>query len=333
MKKQLKISIQLGLVFLISLLISSTTWAANKHAQPLDGIAAVVNDSIITQSELNQAIDIVKKQLIATNVTLPPDNVLHKQVLDQLINKKLQLALAKQMGINVSNADVDKTISQLAQSNNLPVTELYKKINAEGMSTSDYRKTITDEVTIQQVQQQALGPKITISPEEVNSFLHSKDYQAFSTQEYHLEDILITLPEAPSPQQIMAAKKRAADLLTKIRAGTESFSTAAASESGDKNAMQGGDLGWRKLAEVPTAFSGELVHMKPNDLMGPIQTANGFHILRLSGVRAVGKQLTEEERHTQVQQLLFQRKLEEAMQTWITKLRAEAFINTSPTEA
>lgn len=321
-----KTCLQLG-VMLAGLTIAS--FAVAKNDLSIDRIVAVVNDTIITQSELNQAIDNVKKQLQASNVTLPAADVLRNQVLDQMINKKLQLAIAEQTNIHVTDDDVDKTIAMLAKNNNMPVSELYNKINAEGIKTPDYRKEIREELTLQKVQQQAVGAKLNISPQEVTDFMNSKDYKAFSSEEYRLEDILITLPESPSPQQIAGARKKAEALLAKINNGLP-FSEAAVAESGEENALQGGDLGWRKLAEIPSAFADRIIHMKANEIMGPVQTPNGFHILRLSGIRSAGKQPTAGEKRLQVQELIFQRKLAENLQSWITKLRSEAFINTHP---
>lgn len=316
-------------LLLILVFSHQPVFAAGKNKQALDGIAAVVNDTIITHTELNQAMETTKKQLQASNVTLPANDTIKKQVLEQMINKKLQLALADQMNVKVEDTEVDKTIEMLAKNNNVSVDELYKKVNEEGVTTAAYRKEIHDELTMQHVQQQAVGSKITITPQEVEKFIQSKEYKAFANEEYHLEDILITLPEAPSPQQVAVARKHAEELLVKIHNGL-SFSSAAVAESGDKNALQGGDLGWRKLGEIPSAFASQIIHLKAKDIIGPVQTPNGFHILRLSEVRSVGKQPTEDEKRAQVQQLIFQRKLAEGLQSWITKLRSEAFINTKP---
>lgn len=152
---------------------------------------------------------------------------------------------------------------------------------------------------------------------------------SFSTKEYHLEDILITLPDTPSSQDVATAKKRADELLAKIKHGLN-FSEAAAAESGETNALQGGDLGWRKLPEIPSAFANQLVNMKANEILGPVQTANGFHIVRLAAIRNVDKQPNAAEQRTQVEQLIFQRKFEEGLQSWITRLHSEAFINMHP---
>ncbi|MHB1948944.1 MAG: SurA N-terminal domain-containing protein [Gammaproteobacteria bacterium] len=327
MLKQIKYSIPFALAILIS--FGTNCVFAAKSAESLDRIVAVVNDTVITQSELSESMQTIKKQLQSSNVSLPPQTAFRKQVLEQLINKKLQMQLAEQMGVNITDTDVDKAIAMIAENNKLPIKELYEKVAESGMNLKDYRKQIHDELLLQQVQQQAVASKINITPQEVNDYMHSKAWQAYNTKEYHLEDILIALPETPTPQEVAAAKKRAETLIAKIKSGLD-FKEAAVAESGETNALQGGDLGWRKLPEIPSAFATGLVNLQVHDLLGPIQTPNGYHILRLEGVRSLSEHTTLAQQRDQVQRLIFQRKFEDGLQSWTTKIRSEAFINTNP---
>lgn len=315
-------------LLVVYLSLSSLVCAAPK-AEPLDRIVAVINDAVITQTELSDTIDLIKKQMVASNVPVPSKDALRKQVLDQLVNKKLQLQLADHMGLSISDKDVDTAIHTIADNNKIAVSDLYDKIKEQGMNLSDYRKEIHDQIIIQQVQQQSVASRINITQQEVDTFLRSKMWQAFNSKEYHLEDILITLPENPSPQDITNAKNRADSLLTKIRGGM-SFSEVAAAESGESNALQGGDLGWRKLPEIPGIFANELIHMKSGELLGPVQTPNGYHIVKLEGIRTVASNLNTIQKNQQVRELIFQRKLEEGLQAWLSKIRSEAFINVNP---
>jgi peptidyl-prolyl cis-trans isomerase SurA len=325
--------LQIFLTVWCGLFIHSATLAAAKTKTTgiaLDKIVVVLNTSVITQSELNEAMAKVKNQLASTHTPSPEADVLRKQVLDQLINRKLQLELAEQANIKTDDADIDRAVNSIASRNHITTDELYNSVSNQGLSRADYRKELHDEITIQKVQQQAVASKIMISPQEVDDFMRSAAWLAHNTKEYHLEDILITLPENPSTQDIANAKKRADALLAKIRQGT-SFRSAAVSESGDSNALQGGDLGWRKLPEIPSAFATPLLQAKGGDIIGPIQTANGFHIVHVADIRKTTDiKLTAATQHQQVQELLFQRKFEEALQKWITKIRSEAFINTHP---
>jgi len=328
-------------ILFCSLLINSIIPAAAKtnmaninntktNSVSLDKIVVVLNNSVITQTELDNAITKAKNQIAASHTPFPTPDILRKQVLDQLINRKLQLDMAEQSNIHVSETDLDKAVSTIASRNHITTDELYTALSNQGMNRTQYRKELQDEITIQKVQQEAVASKITISPQEVDDFMRSAIWLAHNTKEYHLEDILITLPENPSTQDITDAKKRADELLIKIHQGTP-FREAAISESGDSKALQGGDLGWRKLAEIPSAFANPLLQANSNDIIGPIQTANGFHIVHVADIRkSTAIKTSAATQHQEVQQLLFQRKLVEALQSWITKIRSEAFINTHP---
>lgn len=307
------------------LMNSSASSITKKNEQSLDRIVAVVNKTVITQSEFDEAMDRIKKQLVATHTPIPPGTVLRKQVLDQLINRKLQLDVAEQVGIQVTAADVTKAINTVAQKNRITVTQLYATVAQQGLNKQEYRKEIQDEIAISRVAQQMMGSKIAISPQEVEDFMRSAAWLSYNSKEYHLEDILIALPETPTAQDMAKAKARAEAVLAKLHQGV-SFREAAVTESNDSKALQGGDLGWRKLPEIPSAFASRLVAMKTNAIAGPIQTPNGFHIIRVAGIRSVGMQGSQQEQRKQVQELLYQRKYEEALQAWITKLRSESFI-------
>ena len=179
MTKNIKLFIQLGILILFGSILSNFALAA-KSMESLDRIIAIVNDTVVTQSELDQAIGTIKKQMQAANMPIPPRDVMHKQVLEQLINKKLQLQLAEQMNIHLTDVDLDKAIGTIAKNNNMPVGELYQKVASQGINTKEYRKEIRDELTMQQIQQQMVGAKITITPEEVSDFMHSKSWLALA---------------------------------------------------------------------------------------------------------------------------------------------------------
>lgn len=315
---------QLLKLFIMSSMLVSIVCFAKNNEQSLDQIVAVINDDVVTRTELTHAMSLAKMQMSQEHVTLPADKILQKQVLDQLINKKLQLQIAKQVGINITEMDLDKAIESVAKQNNLSVTELYQRLNSEGMSTTDYRDEIRDQMAIHRLQQQEVVSKINISPQEVDSFMHSQIWRSNEAKEYHIEDILIPLADAPSSDDIAAARKKAETVIAKLRQG-QNFQSIAQSESSNSNALQGGDLGWRKLPEIPSAFADQVSHMQAKEIGGPIQAPNGFHIIRLEGVRALEAKQTAPDRK-QIENLLLQRKFEEAVQNWVSRLRSQAFI-------
>ncbi len=323
MKKALLMSILL----LCSSMIPFSAMA-KESGQNLDQIVAVVNDDVVTTSELNHAMKVAKMQMSQQHLSAPAESAMRKQVLDQLVNKKLQMQIAKQVGINVTDMELDQAIQKVADVNHMSIQDLYRRLTAEGMAVDDYKDELHDQLTIQKLQQQEVINRITISPEEVNSFMRSKMWQSNSSNEYHLQDILIPLSDSPTSNEITAAKKHAEDVVTRLNKG-QSFEAVAASESSDSNALKGGDLGWRKLPEIPSAFAEQVAHMSAKEIAGPIQTSNGFHIIRLAALRAVASSEGAPSK-AQIENLLLQQKFEQAIASWVSKLRSQAFINMNP---
>lgn len=308
------------LIALLSIFFCMASYATATE-EKLDNIVALVNDDVITKSELNHALSMMKMEFSRNH--LPSSaNDLPNQVLDQLINRKLQLLFASQMGLKTTDNELDNAIERVAKLNNVPVATLYKRINQMGMSITDYRQEMRDQLTMQKLQQQEVLSRITLSKQEVDSFLSSKMWQNNGAKEYKIDDILIPLSEEPSTTEITAAKKRAQGIITKLKAG-QSIREIQQAESSDKGALQHTNLGWRSLAEMPSAFAEQVAHMQKKEVAGPIKTANGLHIIHLAAERA-DKQAPPDKK--QIEELLLQRKFEEAVQTWMSKLRTQSFV-------
>jgi peptidyl-prolyl cis-trans isomerase SurA len=317
---------------IISILVLSMSCIAafaKPAPQSLDQIVAIVNDDVVTKSELNRAMDTVKMTMSQQNMATPDSKVMQKQVLTQLINKKLQLQIARQAGIEATDEELDKAIDNIAKQNNVTVSALYEQLDKEGMAKKEYRNELRDQITMQKLQQQEVNGKVSVSQDEISSFIHSHAWQANAEKEYHLEDILIPVSDTPSSEEVVAAKKRADLAMNRLNKG-ESFAVVSQSESGSKNALQGGDLGWRKLPEIPSAFADQVTRMKVQQVAGPIQTPNGFHIIRLADMRADATPKAAPNRK-QIQDQLMQQKYEVIVQNWVSKLRNQAFIVTNPT--
>ncbi len=327
--------LRLGSIIFCAMLFCGQTVFAKSHGQSLDSIIAIVNDTVITQSDLDKTIAGIKSQLMATNAPIPAQDVLRKQVLEQIINRKLQLQAAEQAGVRIKDEQMDKAISNIAAGNKMSVADLYQRVVAQGMTKEDYRKEIREEMTLQQIAQQEAGAKISITPEEVKSFLRAKSWQKDSSapavKEYRIEDLIVLLPETASADQIAAAKKQADDLVTKAQQGT-SYSAIASAEAANKS-VEESDLGWRKLSEIPSAFATKVDAMKKGNIIGPIQTANGFHIIHLVDKRestASAANNAGAPTESEAQQMLYQRKMDAAVKKWVARLRNQAVINMHP---
>ena len=253
-------------------------------ASPLDEIAAVVNDGIITKSELLEEVETVIAQMQQNNET-PQKTLLEKQVLEHLITKKIQLQTAKISGIQVDDAQLEKTIKKMAAGNGMDVPAFQKAVvNASGMDFKNYREKLREQVTISQLRERDLLPNIQISEQEVTQFLNSPNGFGNMRTEYHLAHILIGLPASPSPEEVEAANKKVNELFAKLEKG-EDFTQVALHHSQGEQALQGGDLGWRKAAEIPTLFEKVAPTLKEQEITSPIRSDSGFHIVKLLGKR------------------------------------------------
>lgn len=313
---------------LIAILLCAALSCASTYATSgvqLDNIVAVVNDDVVTQTELDHALFVMKAQIAQTRTTTPAKDSLKKQALNQLVNKKLQLQLAKQAGIAVEDTEIDTIVNRVASQNNLSVTALYERINQEGMSTSSYRNDLREQLTIQRLQQQAVGGRVAVTPEEINNFMTSHIAPQRNVEKaYHLEDLLVPVADDANATDIAAAKKVAEGLAAKLKQG-ETFKTVAEKEKTNK--VEPNDLGWLKIEEVPSAFTDQVVSMQANDVASPIQTGNGFHVLHLAEVRAVdGGNSSGAPDRKQVEQIIMQQKFEQHVQNWVSKMRGQAFI-------
>ena len=309
------------LALLCCSLIMSFAQAAN--LEPLDKIAAVVNDDVITQSELTLAIHNTRAELSQEHAPLPSKTELRKQVLNQLINKKLQLQMAKQMNLSTSNQEVDKAIARIAEQNHITTQALYHRVTLEGLKIADYRHNIQDQITLQKLQQHEVVGQINVTQQEISQLVRAPIWQNNGPKEYDIKDILLPLADNPSQDQINSARTAALDILKGLQAGKSLDKLAAQYHIKVENT----DLGWRKLDEIPSIFANTVLHMPNRSIAGPVQAANGFHIIALAGTRVTNDHeiapTTE-----QARQILLQRKFEEAVQNWVSKLRGQAFILT-----
>lgn len=271
-------------IIAVSSIAGTASAATTNQAMTLDSVVAVVNTDVITQSELNAAIKLAQNELQQTNTPQPSDQQLKMQVLNQLIDHKIELQTASRMGITVSEDQLDQAISNIAAKNKLTVAQLRDALAQQGINFSGYRKQIKEQMIIQQLMQRAVASSINISPQDVKNAQNSPYVLAQKHDAYHVDDILISLPDEPSSAQVQAAYTKAQSIVVQLQKGAN-FKTLAAANSDGTEAMKGGDLGWRSLEELPTVFAAKVVDMNPGDVAGPIRTGNGVHVIKLEGVK------------------------------------------------
>jgi len=268
----------LAATLLAAALLFGTGAHAQQPVQQLDRIAAVVNEDVILQSELDRAVGNVLGQYANRQDQLPPRDILERQVLERLILVRLQTERASESGVRVGDEEVDAAISNIAQQNKLTPDQMRQQLAKDGMSYDDFRTSIHDELLTQRLRQSFARSRISVSEAEVDNALASK-----SNEQFHLAHILIALPDGATPDQIATGQKKIEGVKALIDKGEMEFAAAAVRYSDSPNALEGGDLGWRSLDEIPSSFAGTIRTMQDGQVIGPIRGSSGFQLLQLIG--------------------------------------------------
>jgi len=278
----------LGLFLLLLPSIMAAAPAPPEATGEIDRILVIVNDDVITETELANRLAETKKQLALEKIKTPPDDILRKQLLDRMVLERLQLQLAVQTGIRVGESEVDQAIETIARRNNLSVENFRKAMAKSGMDVAAYRAQTRDQLTIQQLLEREINNRVNVTDSEVSHFLENPQSRADMDVTYNLSHILIGIPESASPEAIQAAKKRAEDILRQLKAGAD-FEQIAVSYSQGADALKGGGLGWKKPGELPELFLGALKSLSPGDISETLRSPNGFHILKLNDKRGAAQ--------------------------------------------
>ncbi|GGY80753.1 chaperone SurA [Cellvibrio zantedeschiae] len=259
----------------------------------LDRVVAIVDEDVVLESELNDRLQAVLSRLKGQYSQLPEEDVLRKQVLEQLIVERIELGLAKRYEIKVEEDEVDQAIDRIREKNKMTKEELAVDLRRQGLSLAGLRTQIRNELTINHLQQGVVSSRIKVSPQEIDNFLASSDGKFATSPDYHIGHILIAVPGSADADTIAAAEKKAKDIHQKLQAGAD-FAQMAIANSNDQAALQGGDIGWRKLAQLPELFGNQLAGLKTGDVTAPFRSGAGFHILKNIEQRGGGQQLIEQ---------------------------------------
>ena len=263
---------------------------SNSGQQPIDRIVAVVEDEVILQSELNDAVAAIQQQYANQPGQLPPIDVLRRQVLDRLVLMKLQLQRADDQGIRVSDADVDQAAQAVAAQNKMSPDQLRAAVEQSGMSFAAYRQQLHDQLVVQKLHENVVRSSVSVTESEINNLLNSPNYKA---GEVHLAHIQISIPGGATAADIQATQTKAEQALAAVKGGMP-FKAAAIRFSDAPDALDGGDLGWRRVDEIPPAFVDTISSLKPGDISGILHGPTGFHIIQLVDQRAQSKQMVTE---------------------------------------
>ncbi|VAW62586.1 Periplasmic chaperone and peptidyl-prolyl cis-trans isomerase of outer membrane proteins SurA [hydrothermal vent metagenome] len=265
------------LLALLSLIFSSNISAIEE----IDSVAIVVNDNIISTQEIKHRLNEIKRQIQLQNKALPPENLLRKQVIERMIIDNIQMQLAKSQGIRVDDLSLNKALEGIAKNNRTTLNKMRKILQSKGISFENFREQTRKDLTIRQLQQRIIYSRVKVSQQEINIFLEQQKQSGESANDkYHLEHILIATPEAASPEEVAKAQFKAELVTTELDDG-KAFNDMALKYSNGRNALKGGDLGWRTAAELPSLFLNAARSLKVGKHTKPLRSAGGFHILKL----------------------------------------------------
>ena len=277
------------------------------------------------ESEVQALISDVKRNAQANNQSLPSDRALRTQAIERLIIKSLQLQMAERMGIQISDPQLEQTISNIAANQNVTLETLRRQLEIEGIAYEDYREDIREEVIMGEVRRANVRRRVYITEQEINTLLELMEQQGAEQAEYNLGHILIGLPSDPTDEDIAAARDRADKVISLLESGSDFKKIAIASSSGNE-ALEGGEMGWLNINAMPTLFAEAIQGKEKDALVGPIRSGAGFHILKVIDTRGIEKVTVEEvnSRHILIKPsiILSEDKAKEMLATFRTQLES-----------
>nr|WP_254621605.1 peptidylprolyl isomerase [Stutzerimonas stutzeri] len=267
--------------------------SASAEVRPLDRIVAIVDNDVIMQSQLDQRLREVEQTIEKRGAEMPPRDVMQQQVLERLITENLQLQIGERSGIRISDEELNQAMGTIAQRNNMSLDQFRAALERDGLSLDTAREQIRREMVISRVRQRRIAERIQVSKQEVENFLASDLGKMQLSEEYRLANILIPVPESADSAAIQAAEKIARDTYEQLQNGAD-FAKLAVSRSASENALEGGDMGWRKAAQLPPPFDSEVSTMNVGDFTQPVRTPPGFILLKVLDKRGGDNQVREE---------------------------------------
>lgn len=286
----------IGSLLLPMMLGLSAPTSAEEKVVAIDRIIAVVDNDVITRSELDDRIHLITQQLEKQGTPLPPPEALEKQLLERMISDRLQLAYAAQTGLRVDDSQLDKTIERIAEQNKLSLSDFRSALEAEGMNFKKFREDIRREIIIARLREREVDNRVTVSEAEVDNLLTTQQARGASDDELDISHILIRTPEQATPEELQKLRAKAEDVLKKLQGGAD-FGQISAGFSDAQNALEGGKIGWKKLSELPDLFQEPLKTLKAGEISPILRSANGFHILKVNERRGIAAPMVVEQTH------------------------------------
>ncbi|EAY7198881.1 peptidylprolyl isomerase SurA [Salmonella enterica] len=274
-------------------MIANTSFAA---PQVVDKVAAVVNNGVVLESDVDGLMQSVKLNAGQAGQQLPDDATLRHQILERLIMDQIILQMGQKMGVKITDEQLDQAIANIAKQNNMTMDQMRSRLAYDGLNYSTYRNQIRKEMIISEVRNNEVRRRITVLPQEVDALAKQIGTQNDASTELNLSHILIALPENPTPEQVNDAQRQAESIVEEARNGAD-FGKLAITYSADQQALKGGQMGWGRIQELPGIFAQALSTAKKGDIVGPIRSGVGFHILKVNDLRGQSQSISVTEVH------------------------------------
>ncbi|MEO1246169.1 MAG: peptidylprolyl isomerase [Pseudomonadota bacterium] len=263
----------------------------------LDGVAAIVNESVVMRTQLRDETTNIIRQAESNGIPLPPADVLREQVLERLIVKEIQLQRAERIGLEVSDQMLNTVITNIAQENGVTLADMPALLAEDGINYQEFRAGLREEVTLEQLRRIDVGQRIRVTRRELEQCIADLETNVVGNSEYNLSHILISIPDGATAAQIEASREDAQAVYDQIMAGAD-FREMAIRHSESGTALEGGSLGWRPGDQVPSIFTDALAPMRMGDVSEPFRTRGAFHIIKVDNMRSAVEQSTIDQVHT-----------------------------------
>ncbi|EHB1026029.1 peptidylprolyl isomerase SurA [Salmonella enterica] len=274
-------------------MIANTSFAA---PQVVDKVAAVVNNGVVLESDVDGLMQSVKLNAGQAGQQLPDDATLRHQILERLIMDQIILQMGQKMGVKITDEQLDQAIANIAKQNNMTMDQMRSRLAYDGLNYSTYRNQIRKEMIISEVRNNEVRRRITVLPQEVDALAKQIGTQNDASTELNLSHILIALPENPTSEQVNDAQRQAESIVEEARNGAD-FGKLAITYSADQQALKGGQMDWGRIQELPGIFAQALSTAKKGDIVGPIRSGVGFHILKVNDLRGQSQSISVTEVH------------------------------------
>lgn len=280
----MKATLRHGVQALLVLLAVLAPLSAQAERKLLDQVVAIVDESVILQTELEARISTITSRLSAQGTALPPRQVLEERVLDQLITESIQMQMADRAGMRISDNELNETMANIAERNGMSLAQFENQLAAEGVSYNQAREQIRKEMLTSRVQQRQVGNRVRVTDREVENYLESLEARGGNNAEYRLAYIFVSVDDPSDEAEVAAAREKAGRLRNEIASGRD-FREVAVAESDASNALEGGDMGWRAEGQLPSLVAPVVPELPVGEPSEVLENNSGFHLVMVMDKR------------------------------------------------